>query len=76
MWSGSGGQSGVGTLKLTVSGEWIEGINWFCACWYRFTKIKSSSKMLWVGMVSNGCGQSGHRTLKLTVSQKRTDGIT
>ena len=25
------GQSGDGTLKLTVSAEWIDGINWFFA---------------------------------------------
>ena len=63
-------QSCYWTLKLTVSEEWTDGINWFFACWYRFTKIKSWSKIYWVGMVKNGCGYSGHGTLKMTVFQK------
>ena len=50
------GQSCYGTLKLTVSEEWTDGINWFFACWYRFTKIKSWSKMFSVDIVKNGCG--------------------
>ena len=61
-------QSCYWTLKLTVSEEWTDGINWFFACQYRFTKIKSWSKHFWVGIVKNGCGQSDHRTLKLSVS--------
>ena len=64
------GQSGDGTLKLTVSEEWPDRINWFFACWYRFSKIKSWSNFLRMGMVKNGSCQSVHRTLKLTVSQK------
>ena len=62
------GQSCDGILKLTVSEEWIDGIDWYFACWYSFTKIKSWSKIFWVGLVKNGCGQSGHGTLKLAVS--------
>ena len=63
------GQSCYGTLKLTVSEEWTDGINWFfCMLIHRFTKIKSWSKFFWVGIVKNGCGQSGHETLKLAVS--------
>ena len=27
-----------GTLKLTVSEEWTDRINWFFACWWTFTK--------------------------------------
>ena len=69
------GQFGDGTLKLTVSEEWADGINLFFACWYRFTKFKSWSKNFCVGMVKNGCGQSGQQTLILTVSQKWTDGM-
>ena len=70
------GQSCDGTLKLTLSEEWTNGINWFLACSCRFITVKSWSKIYWVGMVKNGCGQSGHGTLKLTVSQNWTDEIT
>ena len=62
-------------LELTVSKEWTNGINLFFTCWYRFTRIKSISKMFWVGMVKNWCRQSGHETLKLTLSQKWPDRI-
>ena len=68
-------QFGDGALKLTVFEEWTDGINWFCACWYRFGRVKCWLKSLCVGMVKNGCGQSGHMNLKLTISQKWTDGI-
>ena len=62
-------QSGLWTLKLTVSEEWTDGINWLFACWYVITKVKSWSKFFWMGMVKNGCGLSRH------VTQKWTDGI-
>ena len=39
------GQSGDGTVKLTVSKEWTDGINHFIY-WYWFRKIKSWSKFL------------------------------
>ena len=68
------GQSCDGTLKLALSEEWTDGINWFFACWYWFTKIKSWLKIYWVGKVRNGCDHSGHGTLKLTVSQNWADG--
>ena len=48
-------------------------IAWFFACWYKFIYIKNWSKILWLGMLRNGCGQSGHRTIKLTVSQELFD---
>ena len=64
-----------GAQKLTVSEEWTDGINWFCACWCRFSKIKSWSKIYWVDMVKNSYSQSGYGTLKLTVSQNWADGI-
>ena len=64
------GQSSGETLKLTVSEEWTDGVNWFLTCWCRFAKIKSWSKNFLVGMVKNGSGQG---TLNLTVSQKWTD---
>ena len=47
------GQSDDGTLKLTISGEWTDGINWFFACWYVTTKIKSWSNIFWVGVLKN-----------------------
>ena len=57
------GQSCDETLKLTLSEEWTNGINWFLACSCRFTTVKSWSKIYWVGIVKNGCAQSGHGTL-------------
>ena len=60
------GQSGGGALKLTASEEWTDGINWFFACWYVITKIRSWSKIFRVSIVKNGCGHSGHGTQKLT----------
>ena len=76
---GEHGQNGCGqsddrTLKLTVSENWADRINWFFACSYRFTKNKGWTKRFWVSMFKNGCGHSAHRTLKLTVFQKWTDG--
>ena len=64
------GQSGDRTLKLTVSEKWTDGINWFFAWWYRFTKIKSRSKVFSVGMVKNRYEQSGYGTLKHPVSAR------
>ena len=57
-------QSCDGILKLTLSEEWTNWINWFLACWCRFITVKNWSKIYMVGMVKNGCGQSGHGTLK------------
>ena len=34
------GQPGHMTPKLTVSQEWIDEVNWFSACWYKFRKAK------------------------------------
>ena len=62
-------------LENGLSEEWTDLLNWFFACWHRFTKIKSSSKYFWDGMAKNECGQSDHRTIKLTVFQKWTNGI-
>ena len=64
---GQNDQYGDGTLKLIEFEEWID---WIFVCWYRFTKTKSWSKNVWVGIIKNGCGQSSYGTLKLTVSQK------
>ena len=48
------GQSGYGTLKLTVSQEWIDGKNLFFVYWYKFMQIKSWLKMLKVDIVKIG----------------------
>ena len=34
------------TLKLTVSVEWTDGINWYFACCYRFSKLKAGQKFI------------------------------
>ena len=44
-------QSGHGTLKLTVSQEWLDGMNWFFVCWCTFGKAKRYFCDFWVGMV-------------------------
>ena len=50
------GQSGHGTLKLTVSQKWKDGIKWFFSYWYKFREAKSWFNDFWVGMVKNGHG--------------------
>ena len=62
-------------IKLIVSQELIDGINWFFACCYDFIQIKRWLKSFGVSMVKNGCDQYGDGTLKLTVSEEWTDGI-
>ena len=47
---------------LGVDQKWMWPVMW------RDSKIKSWSKICWVGMVKNGCDRSGHGTLKLAVS--------
>ena len=42
-------QPGLWTLKLTVSEEWIDVINWFFACWYKFFQIKR-----WLSILGGG----------------------
>ena len=61
-------QSGLWALKLIVSQEWTDGINWFFACWYNFTEIKKWLKIFGASMVKNRCDQSDDGTLKFTVS--------
>ena len=65
------GQSGNGTLKLTVSEEWTDGIYKliFCMLIRNHQKLKADQKIFGVDMAKNGFGQSGHGT------QKWTDGI-
>ena len=62
-------------LKLIVSQERTDGINWSFASWYKFTQIKRWLKILGVSMVKNVCGQSGDGILKLTVTEEWTDRI-
>ena len=69
-------QSSHGTLKLTVSEKWADGIKLFLHVGTDSRKGQADQNFCWVGMVKNGCGQSGDRTLKLTWSQKWADRIT
>ena len=34
----------------------IDEINWFVACWYKFSKAKSCFNNYWMNMVKNGRG--------------------
>ena len=63
VWNGCD-QSGYRTLKLTISQEGIDGINWFFARWCKFRKTKSYFTDFWVGMVKNGFGYLVHETQK------------
>ena len=58
------GWNGQQWVKLTVSEDWTDEINFF-SCWYKFRKIKIWSKIFSVGMFKNECGQSGYGTLKM-----------
>ena len=68
-------QSGLRTLKLTVSREWADWTKWLFTCRYKLIQTKRWLKVFGVGIVKKGCGQCGDRTLKLTVSEEWTDGI-
>ena len=70
------GQSVHRTLKLTVSREWIDGINWFFACWYKFMQMKRCLKIFGVGIVRKGCGPVLWQGSKIvSVSEEWTDRI-
>ena len=58
------GQSGHGTLKLAVSQEWIDAMNWFLVCWCKFKNTKSCFNDFLVGQVKNGYGHLVHEILK------------
>ena len=58
------GQSDHRTLKLTVSQEWVDGRNWFFACWCKFRKAKSNLNDFWVNVIRIGHGHLVHETLK------------
>ena len=62
------GQFGDGTLNLTVSEEWTDGIKWFFAYQYKFRKAKCWFSDFWMGMVKNDHGLLVHETLNATVS--------
>ena len=60
---------GHGTLKLTVSQERVDGMNWLFAFWCKFKIAKSYFTDFWVGVVENGHGHYVvHDTLKSAVS--------
>ena len=65
--------SGFSTLKLAVSQEAINGINWFLVCWYKIRKAKSFFNNFWVVMVKNGRSILGLWTLKSAVFQEWVD---
>ena len=60
-------QSGCKALKLTVSQEWIDGMSWYFACWWKFRKAKSCFNDFWVGIVRNGHDHLVQETLKSAV---------
>ena len=65
---------GLRTLKLAVSQETINGINYFW-CVYKFRKAKSSFNNFWVVVVKNSCGLLGLVTRKSAVSQESVDEV-
>ena len=58
------GQCGHGTLKLAVSQEWIDGMNWFFAWWCKFRKVKSYINDFGWAWSKKGCGHLVYETLK------------
>ena len=58
------GQPSHRTLKLTISQEWIDGMNSFFACWYKFRKAKCNFNNFWVDVVKMVCGHLVHETLE------------
>ena len=65
------GQLGLRTLKLALSQEEINSINWFLVWWHRFRKAESYFNNFWVVVVKNECDLQGYGTLKSAVSQKQ-----
>ena len=62
------GHSGLRALKLAVSQEAINGINWFLVCWYKFRNAESFFNNLWKVVVKNGRGLLGLETLQILES--------
>ena len=69
------GLLGLRTLKPAVSQEWIDGLGWFSACWYKFMKAKSYFDNYWVGVVKNGPGLKDRVALKPGISHKWFDEL-
>ena len=57
-------QSGHGTLKLNVSQDWIDEMNWYFACWWKSGKAKSYFNDFWVDVVKNRHGHLVQELLK------------
>ena len=51
-------QSGLWTLKLTISWKWTDVVNWFFACWYKFMQIKR-----WLKILGGACSKMGVASL-------------
>ena len=49
--------SAHGKVKLTVSQEGIDGMNWFFACYYKLRKAKSNFSSFWVREIKNDHGE-------------------
>ena len=60
---------GRNLLKLAVSYEWINGMNWFFLCWYKFKKAESYFNNFCMGVVKSGPDSWARGTLKYAVSQ-------
>ena len=56
------GQPDHRALKLTLSQEWIDEMNWFFACCANSGKLKSNFNNFWVDVVKNGHGHLVHET--------------
>ena len=69
------GNSDHRTLKLTVFQEWIDGINWFFAWWYKSRKAKSCCYNYWMSLFEDGRGFLSHGTLKSAVSKEWSDEL-
>ena len=69
------GVVGTGTLKCAVSQYWTDELGWFCACWYKFMKVKSYFNSYWVGVVRNSRGLKDRGTLKPGISHKWYDEL-
>ena len=63
-------QSGDRTLKLAISQELTDGMNWYFACLCKLNKAKSYFNNFWGDIVRNCCGHLGHETLKSAVSKE------
>ena len=61
------GQSGHGTLKLTVSQEWIDGMNWFLHAGVNSGNLKVSFNDSRVGVFKNVCCHLVHEALESAV---------